>query len=487
MWLSIRSGEQTGRVVEITGPRFVIGRDDDCNLKLPDEKISRKHASLMVQPDGRVIVQDLGSTNGTFVDEQRITAPVELTGNEQVRVGDTMMIASVHAPSGSPTAIGVMHSGGPAPAPRRTGFTAERLMLRRSANRAQILGAIAAGLALLAVAAVILFTLTDEEPTPVADEANPEEIVDAIRPATVLIEAEVEGQVIGGGTGWVLDAAEGLVVTNAHVVNAGETFLVGVNGGNPDPEEPLQRRSATVVASAPCDDLAILKVDDTSGLQQVELGSQAELKQGETVVALGFPASASVQSNLSATVGAVSVVKETFDLKSLDVPNYPNVIRTDAAINPGNSGGPLLDLEKRLVGVNSAGINLLGGRTIQGESFAIGVDRVKEITEILRQGQSIAWAGAGLTHPAQLSDITSLGFPEQAGIIVSHVVPGTSAEAAGLGQAPSLLVAVNGTPIDNTLPSYCDAVGDVASGEPLTFSVIQAGQQVPTDVELTVE
>ena len=163
MWLSIRSGEQTGRVLEITGERFVIGRDDDCNLKLPDEKISRKHASLTRHADGRVILQDLGSTNGTFVDEQRITTPVELTGNEQVRVGDTMMIVSAQAPSGTPTAIGVMNAGGPTPPPRRTGFTAERLMLRRSANRAQILGAIAAGLALIAVAVVVFFTVTGDD------------------------------------------------------------------------------------------------------------------------------------------------------------------------------------------------------------------------------------------------------------------------------------------------------------------------------------
>lgn len=482
MWLSIRSGEQTGRVVQLTGERFVVGRDNDCNLTLPDEKISRKHASFTRHADGRVFVQDLGSTNGTFVDEQRITGPVELTGNEQVRVGDTMMIYSAQAPSATPTAIGVMHQGTPTPAPpRRTGLTAERLLLRRSAHRATILGGVAAGLALLAVAAVVFFTLRSDQA-----EANPEEIVNAIRPATVLVEAQVEGEVIGGGTGWVLDASEGLIVTNAHVVNAGETFQVGVNGGNPDPAADLQRRAATVLSSAPCEDLAILQVDDTSGLEEVELGSQADLQQGETVVALGFPASASLESNLSATVGAVSVVRETFDLESLDVPNYPNVIRTDAAINPGNSGGPLLNLDEELVGVNSAGITLLGGRTIQGEAFAIGVDRVKEITATLRQGQSISWAGAGFTHPAAMDDITSLGFPAQAGIIISHVVPGTSAEEAGLGE-PALLVGVNGTAIDNTLPSYCDAVAEVPSGETMTYSVVRAGQNAPTDVEVTVE
>src|SRR3712207_6124773 len=85
MWLLIRSGQQTGRVIEITGERFVIGRDDDCDLQVLDEKISRKHASFVTHADGRVILQDLGSTNGTFIDEQRVTQPTEVRGDEQVR------------------------------------------------------------------------------------------------------------------------------------------------------------------------------------------------------------------------------------------------------------------------------------------------------------------------------------------------------------------------------------------------------------------
>lgn len=485
MWLLIRSGEQTGRIVEITDERFVIGRDEDCDLKLPDEKISRKHASLVRHPDGSVVLQDLGSTNGTFLDEQRITQPTQVRGDEQLRVGDTQMVISAEQPSGTPTTIGVMPSGAVQPAPpRRTGFTAERLLLRRATKRATVIGLLAAAAALIAAGIGLFVWLSDDE-AQVADTPTPDEIVEAIRPATVLVDAQVQGQSVGGGTGWVLDADEGLIVTNAHVVNAGESFEVGVNSD--DPESDLQRRAASVVGVAPCEDLALLKVDDTTGLQEVELGSQGDLRQGETVVALGYPASASIESNLSATVGAVSVVKETFDLESLDVPKYTNVIRTDAAINPGNSGGPLLDLDETLVGVNSAGITLLGGRTIQGEAFAIGVDRVKEIVPTLRAGQSMAWAGAGFAFPTSADDLTALALPAQDGIIISHAVPGTSAAEAGLGQQVSLLVAVNGTPIEGFLQSYCDAVGDVASGETMTYSVIQSGTQQTTDVQVVAE
>ena len=110
MWLSIRSGEQTGRVVEVNTDRFIIGRDDDADLQLPDEKLSRKHASITRHGEGRMTLQDLGSTNGTFLDDQRITKPYDLTGGEQIRVGDTNLVVSAQQPSGTPTEIGVMPS-----------------------------------------------------------------------------------------------------------------------------------------------------------------------------------------------------------------------------------------------------------------------------------------------------------------------------------------------------------------------------------------
>ena len=489
MWLSIRSGEQTGRIVEVNKDRFVIGRDEDADLQLPDEKLSRKHASLTAHAEGRVMLQDLGSTNGTYVDDKRLTHPHELQGGEQIRVGDTLLVASAQQPSSATTTIGVQPSGvGRPPPPRPTGFTAERLFLRRSVRRATLIGGIAAFIAVaaLAVGAYFLF-IRDEPPAVSSDQVTTDEVVEAIRSGTVLVDAEVDGQIISGGTGWVLDAAQGLIVTNAHVVNGGETFLVGINSEDASATSDLERRPATVVAAAPCEDLAVLKLDDTTGLTQIPLGSQSDLRQGETVVALGYPASASFQSNLSVTTGTVSVVQESFDLQSLDVPNYPNVIRTDAAINPGNSGGPLVDLDKTLVGVNSAGITLLRGRTIQGEAFAIGVDRVKEVVGTLRTGESIGWTGVGLQYPTKDADITSLGLPAQVGLILASPVEGTEAAAAGLGSTPALLVALNGVPVDNTLPSYCKAIGEASSGETVTMSIFEPGDTSSKDVEVTLE
>ena len=188
----------------------------------------------------------------------------------------------------------------------------------------------------------------------------------------------------GNGTGWVLDAEEGLIVTNAHVVDAGETFQVGT-------EESLS--DAEVVGVAPCDDLAVLRVSETEGLESLKLGSQDSISQGDQVVAIGYPTNASPNDELQATEGIVSVVEQTFD-----VPNdpfvqlYPNVIQTDAPINPGNSGGPLIDSNGNLVGVNTL---IFRGRRgeIEGQGYAIGVDRVAEVVEGLRDGDSQAWLG----------------------------------------------------------------------------------------------
>ena len=99
------------------------------------------------------------------------------------------------------------------------------------------------------------------------------------------------------------------------------------------------------------------------------LGSQANLKAGDTVVAVGFPASASPTDHLVATVGAVSDPKTTYDVaQAVDVPLLPNVIQTDAAINPGNSGGPLVDQDKQLVGMNTAVATSSYGRPLVKKS-----------------------------------------------------------------------------------------------------------------------
>jgi S1-C subfamily serine protease len=344
-------------------------------------------------------------------------------------------------------------------------------MLRRQVNRAMTLAAVAGAIALLAVAVVLAIVLTgggDGKPTH-------SEIVAAVRPSTgdLLISQSGEG-VVAGGTGWVLDADKGLIVTNNHVINGADQVQAVVG---------KQKRDAHVVASAPCQDMAVVKVDDSAGLRTMPLGSQGDLHEGDTVVAVGFPASASTQDNLVATVGAVSVVRTQYDVpQAADVPLLTNVIQTDAAINPGNSGGPLVDEDKELVGMNTAGLDEAGGRRLQGQGYAIGVDQIKQVVPGLAAGSSIGWTGLGL-EPADPSELAKQGLP--AGLLVKNAVPGTPGDKAGFGDNQlRLITAVDGKPMDGSIRAYCDVAGAKAKGDSIEVTAIDGPGATPQTVRV---
>lgn len=476
MWLTVRSGEPSGRVIQVTGDRFVIGRTGGSDLELADHKVSRQHCLLRPLADGRAFLQDLGSTNGTWVNGVRVTAPVLLQGDEEVRVGDVVLVTSVPEPAGPPTVVRPVVAP-PAPPAGPGPATAERRALRRGVRTAIVLAAVAAVAAVGIVALFLAGVLgpgRDGGPGP----AEVADVVEGARSSTVLVVSRIGGQRTASGTGWVLDAGAGLVVTNHHVLNAGATFEVGVG-------ETL--RPAEIAGAAPCEDLAVLRVTDPAGLRTLPQGSQDELQQGDPVVALGYPVSATLEDILIVTEGVVSAVETRFDIPALDVPPFPNVVQTDAAINPGNSGGPLLDLEGRLVGVNTAIQRRAGGQIIEGQGFAIGVDRVKEVVPALRQGRSLAWTGMGLAVPGIDADPIALGLPPGPGLVIDHAVPGTAADAAGFGQTPALLTAIDGTPLgERGIPAYCEAVGDAETGDAATFTVVTP-DGVEQDVVLRFE
>ncbi len=475
MWLQIRSGGDEGRTIQVTGEQFVVGRDDECDLVLRDDRVSRRHAFFKVLPDGRAELHDMGSSNGTIVNGQMIKGPVLLQGGEQVQFGDTVLTTTLDEPSEKATVMGAvpLEYGEFERQPETSASQIERRKLRRGVRVAIGVGAAAV---VAAITVGVLFA-TGVFGGSSSSEPSIPEIIQAVTPSTFLVNASDNGEAQGSGTGWVYDAGQGLIITNGHVVNAGTSFTVSDKDG--------KERQATLIAVAPCDDLAMLKVSDTSGLQSFTLGSQSDLQQGDRVVVVGFPGNASTTPTLQATSGDVSVVQERFDLQALDVPQYPNVIQTTAAINPGNSGGPMVNLKKELVGVNSAGITLLGGRTIQGQGYAIGVDQVKKVAPTLAAGKGIAWTGMTFQYPTQESDLTSLGLPPVAGLIVTKVQEGSPAAAAGFGQRPVLITKVNGQDVNNSLPSYCKALGSKGgAGESAVFTVVQQGSTTPTDVRV---
>jgi len=349
-------------------------------------------------------------------------------------------------------------------------------MLQRSVRRANLLavGAVVVALALAGTFAALYFTGVlagdDDDPAPVAqadDEPTVAEIIDAARPSTGLVVTLFDGERLGNGTGWVLDAEEGLIVTNDHVTDAGDDFQFVFD------EEP---RDAELVATAPCEDLALLRVEDTEGLRTMPLGSQQNLDQGETVVAVGYPVNAALRDELTATTGVVSVVETEIAIPDPGIGPYRNVIRTDAAINPGNSGGPLITPDMRLVGVNTIGIP-----ANQNENYAIGVDRVKEIVETLRQGTSLGWLGVELEYVDE-NDLAA-GDPVAQAADEQGLPLGLIARPAienPLGGDATLLGAENEV-FEVGMRSYCEAVGERETGDTAVFGVATPGA---TEVEL---
>ena len=466
MRLAIRSGPTVGRTLTLGTDPFVIGRDSSCDLALDDDKVSRRHASVEVAGD-HALLRDLESTNGVYVGGSRISGSSTLAPGQMFRIGDTVLavetdepartpagatkVAPPFAPTRGASQLRTPESSSPASAPPPVGraapppgsstSTIRRVMLERSVRRTSILAGLLGG----AVIVLIVLLVTGVLPPGSGDDrrGSVAAAVKTVTPSTVLVTAFVNGKEVGHGTGWVLDAAKGLVVTNHHVVNGGIEWRIGAASKN---------RPAQLVATAPCEDLAVLRVGQTKGLRTIALGSQSDLEQGESVVTLGFPANASERADLSTSSGAVSVVKTR---TSGDIEDLPNVIRTDAAINPGNSGGPLVNLRGQLVGVNT-----LTATTRENEGYAIGVDRVKQVIPRLRAGHSNLWTGLTLESTSELPDgaLADLGFADVEGLLVTGFVGGTPAANSPITDQVALLVGIDRRRMDGSTSSYCRAV-----------------------------
>jgi serine/threonine protein kinase/S1-C subfamily serine protease len=448
-FLLFETGDEKGRVVQVTGDEFVIGRDDTADLQILDTRASRRHASLKVLPGGNAELRDMDSSNGTLLNGAPVKSAV-LSGNEKIRIGDTELSFFPVDPIRAKTTVGLTDKPRLSAIIAKRGQSAiQRLRIEKKLRNLTII----AGSAIVLV--LVLGVLVATGVIGGGGGANVAAIVDANGPATVFVKTNQNET----GSGWVLDAGQGLIVTNGHVVNGGQSYQVGVDG---------KLRQATLVGNAPCDDLAVLKVTPAAGLKTMPLDSQSNVKEGDDVVALGFPQSASADAKLTATTGVVSVAKTQYNEPVPDIPLYPNVIQIDAALNPGNSGGPLIRSQsKRLIGVNSAvRTQNQQGRAIQGQNYSIGVDRVKSVVNYLRTGKSLGWVGFNMTYPSA-EDLGEL----PPGVKTSSGVAGTPAAGAVNGKT-LLIIGVNGKRVTNSLASYCAAAGALQSGQEATFSVM---------------
>ena len=229
--------------------------------------------------------------------------------------------------------------------------------------------AIAAAVSLLVCAGSWLLAPTKTRPahqgpapaTPQIATMDVSKVLSANAKAIVAIDAERvdPGRASGAtGTGVIVSAQQGLIVTNAHVVAGATSITVRFDDGT--------RHTAEVVKKLPLDDIAVLKVAN-AGLTEAVLGSSASLQVGAPVMAVGY--ALALQGSPTVTVGIVSALGRDIDAPGI---HLRGLVQTDAAINHGNSGGPLLDAKGAVVGINT-----LVAEGSENMGFAIGIDAVK--------------------------------------------------------------------------------------------------------------
>jgi putative serine protease PepD len=278
-------------------------------------------------------------------------------------------------------------------------------------------------------------------------------VYEAAGPGVVSVQAGP-----ASGTGFVV-RADGLIVTNAHVVGGAETAQVRFN-------DTGHLVEADILGTDPSSDLAVLRVDPGSRgpLRPLRLADSDDVRVGDSVVAIGHP----FGLDRTATAGIVSGVGR--EIRAPDGFQIEEAIQTDAPINPGNSGGPLLDIRGRVVGVN-AQIATAGNRGNVGIGFAVPSNTVRDVVPRLSRGEPIVRPYLGVTTA-----------PAPQGAAIQAVLPNGPAEQEGL-RAGDVIVGIDGRPVDEP-EDVSDAVASHHPGDEIEVEVIRNGERRTIRVEL---
>jgi len=297
-------------------------------------------------------------------------------------------------------------------------------------------------------------------------------VLSAVEPSVVSIEtrsALLDGQA-GAGTGIVL-TADGLVLTNAHVIAGLNEIQVGLFGG--------QRAPARLVGSFPESDIALIQVEGETDLVPAELGSSAGLQVGEEVTAIGN--ALNLGGRPTVTRGIVSALDRSLSAQGITL---SNLIQTDAAINPGNSGGPLVNAAGQVVGVNTA---IIGDA--QNIGFSIEIDTVKPLIDEIRAGGGDvrgdqAFLGVNTTDVEGESPAVrdQFGITVDEGAFVQSLVPDSAADDAGL-EPGDVITAVDGEPTADSA-SVGAIIRQRAPGDQVTISVLRGGEELEVTATL---
>ncbi len=260
------------------------------------------------------------------------------------------------------------------------------------------------------------------------------------------------------GSGVVVDAGKGYVITNHHVVENAQTVTVTLRDG--------RKLKARLIGSDPESDVAVIQIP-SKNLTALPLANSDRLRVGDFVVAIGNP----FGLGQTVTSGIVSALGRS----GLGIHGYEDYIQTDASINPGNSGGALVDLRGELVGINTAILAPSGGNV--GIGFAIPSNMVKQLMGQLVKHGSVRRGQLGVTVQDLDSNLArAFGIPRNQGAVISQVLLGSAAARAGL-RVGDVVLAVNGKPIRGA-SSLRNAVGLLRVGERIRLDIVRDGRRM---------
>jgi serine protease Do len=265
------------------------------------------------------------------------------------------------------------------------------------------------------------------------------------------IPKQVEKEVKATGSGVIVDAQRGYVLTANHVVAQISTVQITTRDG--------RRFTARLVGRDQPTDIALLQIQNPSGLKAIPLGESDALEVGDFVIAIGNP----FGLGQTVTSGLVSALGRT----GLGKHGYEDFIQTDAAINPGNSGGALVNLRGQLVGINTAIISPGGGNV--GIGFAVPVNMARRVMEQLVATGRVERGRIGVV----MQDVNEVQGTRLPGVRIAGVSKGSSAERAGLRKG-DIVTAVNDAPI-RSAAQLRNAVGLSRVGERVRLGVLRDG------------
>jgi len=281
---------------------------------------------------------------------------------------------------------------------------------------------------------------------------------------------------IGGGSGFII-SADGYVLTSSHVV------------GDPDADysvvlDPKRKYSAKVLARDPLVDVALLKIEGQD-LPYLEMADSGEIKLGETVVAIGNPLGEFEDTLSAGIVSGLSRKITAYGGMPFKSTGLRGLIQTDAAINPGNSGGPLVNMEGKAIGINTAMV--MGAQNI---GFAIPINCAKKILEEIKKYGKLKRPFLGVRYFILNKEIARTNkLPVDYGALVvrenlgeSAIVKGSPAEKAGLKEY-DIILEVNGKKITEELP-LTDVLQDHEIGDEVSMKILREGKEVTLKTEL---